>query len=366
MLKSESPLSIFDVILESQLEILSQDIPALASGREPFSRPTVDADILIQLSDYVKDIFASEPTVLDLVSPILVVGDLQGHYHDLLRILKEFGVPTPTHRVRYLFLGNLVGRGEFSLETVTLVYLLKAVYPTQVYVIRGNHEFEVLCRAGGFFKEVFEQCPGSRVFESFMTTFSFTPLAAMIDSMNVCVHAGIGPACPSIGAIRALTRPITCPADPIVKCLVWSNPSLSQPEFAESARNGPLFGEKAVLQFLERSQAVRIIRTHETRDDGFESVFEDRVITVFSASNYLGRAGNEGAVLLVTPDGDDILKNFPPFKQISRKMADGKVQMRRRSGGKISGATSHFSPMAPGQTVRAQMSENCFGRWYGQ
>jgi protein phosphatase len=245
MLTDETGLSIFSVILESQLELLNQDIPSLASGRDPFTRPTVDARALVQLADHVKDLFAKEPVVLELTSPVLVIGDLQGHFFDLLRILKEFTPPTFTNDTQYLFLGNLVGRGEFSLETLTLAYLLKAVHPTRVFIIRGNHEFDVLCRASGLLKEVTNEFPsGHIVFDHFMAAFAETPMAAMVDSINVCMHGGIGPALPSVAEIRSLKRPIVNLPNPIVKPLVWSNPSLSHLEFADSARNGPSIGEK--------------------------------------------------------------------------------------------------------------------------
>jgi protein phosphatase len=259
------------------------------------------------------------------------VGDLQGHFHDLVRILQIFHAPSRASAVQYLFLGNIVGRGEFGLQTATLVYLLKAVYPDRVFIIRGSHEFEIPCGSNGFLAELAAEFPDARlVFDHFLSAFAYTPLAAMVDSVTVCVHSGIGPTVRSIETVREVRRPIVDGAMAVAKELLWSNPSPLHQEFAESPRTGMSFGQKAMLRFLQQSAAVRIIRAHEVPPMGFESRFDDRLVTVFSASNYTGRQGNHGAVMLLNRDGEDRIKALPPMRRPLGKITGDECPERKR------------------------------------
>jgi serine/threonine-protein phosphatase 2B catalytic subunit len=78
-----------------------------------------------------------EPNLLKLKDPVTVVGDIHGQYYDFVKMIDVGGDPENT---KYLFLGDYVDRGSFSVEVVLLVYTLKLNYPKTVFLLRGNHE----------------------------------------------------------------------------------------------------------------------------------------------------------------------------------------------------------------------------------
>lgn len=91
----------------------------------------------IKIINDCNKIFKNENNLLYLQDPVTVVGDIHGQYYDLIKILEVGGNPSST---KYLFLGDFVDRGSFSIEVLLLCYCIKLNYPDTVYFLRGNHE----------------------------------------------------------------------------------------------------------------------------------------------------------------------------------------------------------------------------------
>ena len=78
-----------------------------------------------------------ESNVQPVKCPVTVCGDIHGQFHDLMELFKISGYTPDTN---FLFLGDYVDRGYYSVETVTLMICLKVRYKDRVTIIRGNHE----------------------------------------------------------------------------------------------------------------------------------------------------------------------------------------------------------------------------------
>ncbi|GCA64904.1 hypothetical protein KIPB_015701, partial [Kipferlia bialata] len=94
------------------------------------------ADIRLLIKT-VRDIFLSQPILLELNAPMKICGDVHGQYYDLLRLFEYGGFPPEAN---YLFMGDYVDRGKQSLECIILLLCYKVKYPENFFMLRGNHE----------------------------------------------------------------------------------------------------------------------------------------------------------------------------------------------------------------------------------
>jgi serine/threonine-protein phosphatase 2A catalytic subunit len=106
---------------------------------------------ILELCDKAKEILTHEGNVQEVRCPVTVCGDVHGQFHDLMELfrylitlwfrkLPVFSIGGKAPDTNYLFMGDYVDRGYYSVETVTLLVALKVRYPHRVTILRGNHE----------------------------------------------------------------------------------------------------------------------------------------------------------------------------------------------------------------------------------
>lgn len=288
--------------------------------------PLVTPTNLKAICERAQDIFQSEDMILKLTEEVIIVGDIHGHIIELFRILIRFGWPPLK---TYVFLGDIVDRGEFSLETITLILVMKILFPKKVFVIRGNHEFIEMFKKDGFSNEIYSTYKDVTIENSFNDCFAMMPLAALIFDKVLCIHGGIGPEIMSLKDIEMIPRPIyeySGVGASVLKSLLWSDPNKYVPGFQPSSRGtGWYFGGEVLAPFLERNGLDCIVRGHECVEKGVEMCFSRKCITVFTASRYCGLSTNKSGVLIVKSATDWDVVTFLPVP-CYQKRADAVLQ----------------------------------------
>ncbi|KAJ3796537.1 Metallo-dependent phosphatase-like protein [Lentinula aff. detonsa] len=258
------------------------------------------------------EILSKEPNVLNVDAPITVCGDIHGQYYDLMKLFEVGGSPADT---RYLFLGDYVDRGYFSIECVLYLWSLKIWYPDTLFLLRGNHEcrhltdyftFKLECK---FFAD--HSSYSERIYDACMESFCALPLAAVMNKQFLCIHGGLSPELNTLDDIRALDRFREPPTHGLMCDILWADPveDFGTEKVTDSFIHNHVrgcsyfFTYQAACQFLERNNLLSIIRAHEAQDAGYRMYRKTKstgfpsVMTIFSAPNYLDVYNNKAAVL---------------------------------------------------------------------
>ena len=306
----------YRLIFDTFLKAIPTNVAEFNSQRDTIRLPIISPGDLNDICYSAGKLFKDERSLIRIDPPVTIVGDLHGHIMDLFYILSNFGLPPLK---KYLFLGDLVDRGEFSIECVTMVFLLKILYPEQVFLIRGNHEFYYQCSQGGFVEQLQSFYNDPSIIEGFISVFNYLPLGALIANTFICVHGGIGPMVTYLESIDSIQRPINEFGNDIVDSLCWSDPSENVIGYQASNRGlGYLFGKDIMDKFHSKNQTKICIRGHECVMDGFLPQFDDTILTVFSASNYCGLMENKGSVLEICDHFSYEPKQWGPLPYLLR------------------------------------------------
>ena len=138
----------------------------------------------------VKEILIKEKNIVNVSSPQTIVGDIHGQFYDLIELFKIGGVVPDTN---YIFLGDYVDRGSKSVETITLLCLLKVKYTGYIQLVRGNHETKQITQNYGFYMECITKYNDSQVWQYYVDLFDYLILGVLVDNTYLCVHGGLSP-----------------------------------------------------------------------------------------------------------------------------------------------------------------------------
>ncbi|KAM9583659.1 serine/threonine-protein phosphatase 4 catalytic subunit isoform X2 [Chionomys nivalis] len=183
-----------------------------------------------------REILVEESNVQRVDSPVTVCGDIHGQFYDLKELFRVGGDVPETN---YLFMGDFVDRGFYSVETFLLLLALKIF----------------------------------------------------------CVHGGLSPSIQTLDQIRTIDRKQEVPHDGPMCDLLWSDPEDTTGWGVSPRGAGYLFGSDVVAQFNAANDIDMICRAHQLVMEGYKWHFNETVLTVWSAPNYCYRCGNVAAIL---------------------------------------------------------------------
>ncbi|KAJ3113130.1 hypothetical protein HK100_002087 [Physocladia obscura] len=286
-------------------------------GLRPGKKIVLPEHEIRYLITHAREIFMVQPMLLELEAPIKICGDIHGQYYDLLRLFEYGGFPPSSN---YLFLGDYVDRGKHSIESICLLMAYKIKYPENFFILRGNHECASVTRMYGFYEEC-KRRYNVKLWKTFADMFNYMPAAALIDEKIFCMHGGLSPDLQTMEQVRRILRPSDIPDSGLLCDLLWSDPSPDVKGWGESDRGvGFLFGADVVDKFMEKHDLDLICRAHQVVQDGYEFFANQKVVTVFSAPNYVGEFDNAAGIMSVDAS---LLCSFqimkPPEKKKKQK-----------------------------------------------
>ena len=239
-----------------------------------------------------------------------LVGDTHGSFIDVVKLINHFVVEigkgkNEGYDVKVIFIGDIVDRGKWDLHNLLYIMAFNLKFKKNVLILRGNHEEMSIAANYGFGRRVMDQF-SEILFASFCHLFKDLPLVSISHCDNgsfLCLHGGI----PIL--IDPETREYEVPMlntypfnnrqvwidemDPVSQQILWNDPILNySPESSEKFYNsrrgiGYTFGEEVFRSFCLNNHVELVFRGHQVFSEGYHKNFDDRFVTIFSASDYV-------------------------------------------------------------------------------
>lgn len=236
---------------------------------------------------------------------VVVIGDIHCDYNALTGILYKLSISTYDYwgKAVFVFIGDYIDRGLLPFETLRLLLDIKKILGERCLILKGNHDQFYFDHEKGRFQSVVNPAETIDFFYDYLKFdtialfkeyFDKLPYFAILErggARFLLVHGSI----PrddfaehfNINNFNSLALPIK--ADSRVKakiyhCLnsmLWGDP-INEPYRDNFGLTRFEFGQEQFMAFMKKNNFTTMIRGHEPKKSGFESIFDDRLITVFS------------------------------------------------------------------------------------
>jgi len=271
-------------------------------------KPLLESEV-VQVCELAKAILSKESNCHPVRCPVTISGDIHGQFHDLMELFRIGGFPPDTN---YLFLGDYVDRGYFSVECITLLLCFKVRFKERVTCLRGNHESRQITQIYGFYDECARKYNSPNAWKTFTDLFDYLPLTALVENKIFAQHGGLSPNIESLDEVRKIDRVQEVPHEGPMCDLLWSDPE-DRLGWGVSPRGaGYTFGQDVSEKFNQANGLSLIARAHQLIMEGYNWCHDQQVVTIFSAPNYCYRCGNQAALMEVDENMDHTFVQFDP------------------------------------------------------
>ena len=293
-------------ILEYYRKLSMRAISQYAERKVRLKVPLINEAFLENIIKQATEYFRHEEVISHVSSPSIVVGNINGNILGLLPILNRFFQSTDE---KFIFVGNTTGKCEYSLEVLSILYILKVTFPYRIFIIRGANEFTDRCLNTSLPSNIQSRYGTTKLFNQFCMSFSFMPIAAVLDQKYFIVQGGPGSNCQRVDFI--IDRPIEKMND-IIGDLLCSSPSEKLPFYMPQPREkGCFYGSKAIEPFLKSAKCQILIRSLFDPNDDNVTCFDGLVYTLNTDSSY------QTAVAIVDAKQINVITS-PPVHQVKR------------------------------------------------
>ena len=304
---------------EGTKQLKREAAPNLIKSRNYLKEQGLES-MLMKLCDESEAAFRKESRVLKVKSPVVIIGDIHGNLHDLLTLDRSFFSLNSTtfSKHNFLFLGDYIDRGAFSVECIIFLFAIKVLYPKRFLLVRGNHEVAIVNKQYTFYNECRSKLGpiAEAVYERINRVFNFMPVCAVVDGVIFCAHGGVpcaaDPSKPAL--IKDLENtPMPLPHPEIGRILAWEvmwNDPVETDEFENLVTThkqngkdmipeiragffpnfkrltGHFYSYAATRKFLKANKLSCVVRAHEHCQEGVTLKQQGLCYTVFTTSKY--------------------------------------------------------------------------------
>ena len=182
---------------------------------------------------------------------------------------------------------------------------------------KKKKESRQITQVYGFYDECLRKYGSVNVWRECTEVFDYLSLSAVIDDKILCVHGGLSPSINTLDQIRTIDRKQEVPHDGAMCDLLWSDPEDIEGWGLSPRGAGYLFGGDIVNQFNQINGLQLIARAHQLVMEGYKHMFNETLVTVWSAPNYCYRCGNVAAIMEVD---DNMKKNYKIFEAAPQEL----------------------------------------------